>query len=197
MLFYLCRFSSIPWHCSSVHVSFAFLVPFFKLPGWFLCKNFALSAVFFFCFSSLRLFHSFSMLSVNQGFFAGRCLSWLLLAVSDTAVLKLLIKVSNSVSWLSRTRSGANFPPIVARKMSVVLGSLSFSRLNLILTLPWFFILWRRSLKVIITHGHFRYQLLESSWSLRCSNLTGSVVWPWCSRSDCGILLLGCAMSSV
>ena len=77
---------------------------------------FAPSVVFFFCFSSLRLLHSFSMLSVTQGFFAGQCLPRMLLAVSVTAMLKLLIKASILVSWFSRARSGANFPPIVAQK---------------------------------------------------------------------------------
>ena len=43
-------------------------------------------------------------LSVTQGFFAGRYLPRMLLAVSATAVLKLLIKASISVSRLSRTR---------------------------------------------------------------------------------------------
>ena len=66
----------------------------------------------------------------------------------------MLIKEFILVSWFSRARNGANFPPIVA-----MLGSLSFSRLNLILMVPWFFILWRRSLKVIITR----------SWSLPIS----------------------------
>ena len=124
---------------------FAFLVPF--LACWLASLySFAPLVVFFFCFSSLILSHSFSMLSVTQGYSAGRCLSRMLLAVSVTAVLKLLIKASISVSWFSRVRSEANFPPIVAQKMSAMLGSMSFSRLNLILRLPSFFILWRWSL---------------------------------------------------
>ena len=73
--------------------------------------------------------------------------------------LKLLFKVSISVSWSSRVRSGANTSPIVPWKNSAMLGSLSFSRLNLILMMPWFFTLWRRSLKVITT----------SSWLLPIS----------------------------
>ena len=101
------------------------------------------------------------MLSVTHGFFAGRCLPRMLLAVSVTAVLKLLIKAS-ILSWFSRMRSAANFPPIVAWKISAMLGSLSFSRLNLILMLPWFFTLWRRSLKVIITNSWSQYRLLEA-----------------------------------
>ena len=78
------------------------------------------------------------MLSVTKGFFAGWCLPRMLLAVPVTVELKLLIKASISVSWFSRKGSGANFPPIVARKISAMLGSLSFSILNAILMLPWF-----------------------------------------------------------
>ena len=115
--------------------------------------------MFFFCFSPLHLSHRCSMLSMTQGFFAGRCLPRTVLVVSVTAVLKLLIKASVLVSWFSRARSEANFPPIVARKISAMMGSLTFSRLNLILMLPWFLTLWRRSLKVIITN----------SWSLPIS----------------------------
>ena len=103
-------------------------------------ESVAPSIVFFFCFSCLRLSHCFSMLSVTQGFFAGLCLPRMLLAVSVTALLKLFIKASISVSLFSRARSGANFPLIVARQISAMMGSLSFSRLNLILMLPWFFI---------------------------------------------------------
>ena len=55
----------------------------------------------------------------------------MLLAVSVTTVLKLLIKASISVPSISKTRGGANFPPLAARKNSAMLGSLSFSRLNL------------------------------------------------------------------
>ena len=40
----------------------------------------------------------------------------MLLAVSVTAVLKLLIKASISVSWFSWASSGANFPPIFCWK---------------------------------------------------------------------------------
>ena len=134
------------------------------------------------------------MLSVTQGFFTGHCLPRMLLAVFVTAVLKLLINASISVSRFSRARSGANFPPIVARKISAMLGSLSFSRLNLILMSSFGGGVWRSSSQFL---GHFQYQLLVSSWSLQCLHLTGSVVWPWCSLSDCGSFLLGCSMSNV
>ena len=146
-------FSLIPWHCSSIHVSFAFLWPFYKLACWILYKVLHLQSYSSF-FSSLRLSHSFSMLSVTQGFFAGRCL---LLAVGCFChgSVKAVIKASISMSWFSRARSGANFPRI----SSAMLGFLSFSRLSLILMVPWFFTLWRRSLKVNIT----------SLWSLPIS----------------------------
>ena len=54
----------------------------------------------------------------------------ILLAVSVTAVLKLFFIVSTS---FSAKISGANFPPIIALNSSVMLGSLSSSRSNVIL----------------------------------------------------------------
>ena len=108
---------------------------FFNLLVGFSIKFGTFSRILLFQFSPFVA--SFSMLSVTQGFFAGRCLPRML-AVSVTAVLKLLIKASISVSLFSRERSGANFPPIVARKISAMLGSLSFSSLNLIYMLPCF-----------------------------------------------------------
>ena len=84
------------------------------------------------------------MFSMTQDFFADRCLPRMLLAVAVTAVLQLLIEASISVSRFSRERSGANFSPFVARKISAMLGSLN---LNLILMLPWFFILWEAESK--------------------------------------------------
>ena len=61
------------------------------------------SSVFFFCLSSLRLSHGFSMSSMTQGW---SCLPGMSLTILVTAVFKLLIKVSR----LSRAKSGANFP---------------------------------------------------------------------------------------
>ena len=120
------------------------------------------------------------MLSETQGFFAGLYLPRMLLAVSVRAVLKLLITVvfakdvvgcfcqgsvkavDLGVYFSVLSFKGAdwkNFSFLFARKISAMLGSLSFSRLNLILMLFCFFALWRRSLRVIIT----------SSWSLPIS----------------------------
>ena len=71
---------------------------FFKTCWLTSLYNFTPSPAFSFCFSYLRLSHSFSMSSVIQGFFVGRCLPRMSLAVSVTAVLNLLIRVSISVS---------------------------------------------------------------------------------------------------
>ena len=102
---------------------------FVKLAGWCLCIVLHLqpyspvASVLYFC-------RSFSMSSVTQDFFVDRCLPRMSLTVSVTAVLKLLIKVTISVTWLSKTRSATNFPLIFALKISAKFGSLSFSRLS-------------------------------------------------------------------
>ena len=104
------------------------------------------------------------MLSVTQAFFAGRCLLRMLLAVSVTAVLKLLIKASVSVSWFSRARSGTNFPPIVLLEIFLHCWgpwvspdwtwSLCCSGLS-----SFGGGVWRSSLQA---HGHFQYRLQVS-----------------------------------
>ena len=53
------------------------------------------------------------------------------LAVSVTAVLKVVIIESVSVSLLLMVVSGANLPPVIAWKVSNTFGSFSFSRSNL------------------------------------------------------------------
>ena len=88
-------------------------------------------------------------------------LSWLFFV---TAVLKLLIKVSILVSWFSRARSGANFPSIVARKNSEMLGVLEFLQTEPDSDAALVFHLFgggtlRSSLQV---HDHFHYRLLEA-----------------------------------
>ena len=65
---------------------------FFFLTCWLasLC-SFTRSSVFFFCFNFLRLSHSFCMSSVTEGFFVGRCVPRMSLAVSkQTFLLSLL-----------------------------------------------------------------------------------------------------------
>ena len=60
--------------------------------------------------------------------FFGRCLPRISLAVLVTAVLKVVIIESMSVSLLLMMVRGANLPPIIAWKVSNTLGSFSFSR---------------------------------------------------------------------
>ena len=75
----------------------------------------------------------------------------MVLTVSVTAVLKLLTKGSILVSYCQRQGVEQTFLLSLLAKNSAMLGSLNFSILNLILTLPWFFVLWRRSLKLMVT----------------------------------------------
>ena len=98
--------------------------------------------MFFFCF-----------------FFFWRCLPRISLAVSVTAVLKVVIIESMSVSSLLMMVRGANLPPTIAWKVSNTLGSLSFSRSNLSLVCFGLLIFFRRRQKVIIS----------KSWSLPMS----------------------------
>ena len=108
---------------------------FFKLQDF--CSLFILitfqSVLFFFFF-----FFQFSPFvaqiknaAVTQGFFFWRCLPRMSLAVSVTAVLKVVIIESMSLSSLFMMVRGANFPPIITWKVSNTLGSFSFSRSNL------------------------------------------------------------------
>ena len=112
-----------------LNVSFAFLMPFLNLLVCF-STTFCTFGRILLLFQFSPFCHTASVyFFVTQGFFAKDvdfCFCFM-------AMLKLLIKASISVSWFSKVRSGASFPPIIARKMSAMLGSLSFSRLNLIL----------------------------------------------------------------
>ena len=83
----------------------------------------------------------------------------ILLAVSVTTVLKVVIIESMSVSSLLMMVRGANFPPIIAWKVTNTLGSFSFSRSNLSLVCVGVLILSRQRWKVIIS----------KSWSLPVS----------------------------
>ena len=85
----------------------------------------------------------------NPGFFFfRRCLPRISLAVSITAVLKVVIIEYRSVYPLSMMVRGANFPPIIAWNVSNTLGSFSFSRSNLSLVCFDLLILFRRRWKV-------------------------------------------------
>ena len=112
-----------------------------------------------FSLSSLLLSHRSIISAVTQGFFFWWCLPRISLAVSITAVLKVVIIESRSVSSLSIMVRGANFPLITAWKVSNTLGSFSFSRSDLSLVYFCLLILFRRRWKVIIS----------KSWSLPVS----------------------------
>ena len=89
-------------------------------------------------------------------------------AASATAVLEVVIMLSISMSSSLSPMSGANFPPIVARKLQAASGSLSYLRSKL--SLGWFDFLaaFRRTRKVNITR----------SWSLPMS-VQGKLLVLW------------------
>ena len=109
--------------------------------------------------SSLLLLHRSRISAVTQSFFFWWCFPRISLAVSVTAVLKVVIIESMSVSSLLMMVRGANFLPIIAWKVSNTLGSFSFSRSNLSLVHFGLLILFRQRWKLIIS----------KSWSLPMS----------------------------
>ena len=66
----------------------------------------------------------------DPGFFLLTMFARISLTVSVTAVLKVVITESRTASSLFMMVRGANFPPIIAWKVSNALGSFSFSRSN-------------------------------------------------------------------
>ena len=105
-------------------------------------------------------------------FFFWRCLPKISMAVSVTAVLKVVIIESMSVSSLLMMVRGANLPPIIAWKLSNTLGSFSFSRSNLSLVcfgLLIFVFCFFGQAKV---EGHHQQVVITSivcSWKTSCS----------------------------
>ena len=95
----------------------------------------------------------------DPGFYFWWCLPRISLAVSVTAVLKVVIIESMSVSSLLMKVRGANLPLIIAWKVSNTLGSFSFSRSNLSHVCFSLLVFFRRRRKVIIS----------KSWSLPVS----------------------------
>ena len=73
------------------------------------------------------------------------------MAVLVTAVLKVVIIESMSVSSLLMMVRGANLLPFIAWKVSNTLGSFSFSRSNLSLVCFGLLVFYRRRRKVIIS----------------------------------------------
>ena len=93
----------------------------------------------FFFLSSLLLSRRSRISAVTQVLFFWRCLPRISLAVSGTVVLKVVIIESVSVTSLLMMVRGANFPPIIAWKISSTFGSFSFSRSNLSFVCDFFF----------------------------------------------------------
>ena len=132
LLFFFVWFSSISLHCSPIQFSFAF---FMHLLSWCYGSLPSISQIL-----KIQIF-SFSVLPFcctdqefllrSRFFFFWQSLPRISLAVSVTAVMKVVIIDSMSVSLLLMMVGGANFPPIIAWKVPNSLGSFSFSRSNL------------------------------------------------------------------
>ena len=116
LLFFL-RFYSVSLQCSPIQFSFSFFMHLLMLLFTSLYFSDPSGSSHYFL-SSLILSHKSRISAVIQGFFFWRCLPRISLAVSVTAVLKVVIIESMSVSSLPMMVRGANLPPIVARKVS-------------------------------------------------------------------------------
>ena len=199
LLFFL-RFSSISLHCSTTQFFSAFFMHLLMLLFTSLYfSDPSGSNLFFLSFSffslSLLLYRS-RISAVIHGLFYWRCLPRTLLAVSVTAVLKVVIIESRFVLSLLIMVRGANLPPIIAWKVSNTLGSVSFSRSNLSLVCFGLLIFsgeGRRSLSA--NRDHFQCLLLENFVFWRCSLLIGSASSLECNQSGCGVVHLSYAMS--
>ena len=111
----------------------------------------------------------------DPGFFLQTMFAKDSLAVWVTAVLKVVIIESRSLSSLFMMVGGANFPPIIAWKVSNSLGAFSFSRSNLCFVYFCFLILFRRRLKSSSAiRGYFQCLLPETFVFWYCSLLIGS-----------------------
>ena len=129
LLFFL-RFPSISLHCSPIQFSLAFFM--LLLMSLFTSLYFSdPSGSNRFFLSSLLLLHRSIIYAVTQGFFLLTMFAEDLTGCSVTAVLKVVIIESRSVSSLIMMVRGVNFPPIIAWKVSNTLGSFSFPRSNL------------------------------------------------------------------
>ena len=115
---------------------------------------------FFLC--SLLLSHRSKISAVTQVFFFWRCLQGISLAVSVTAVLKVVIIESMSVSSLLMMVRGTNLPPIIAWKVSNTLESFSFSRSNLSLVCFGLLIFSSEGGSSSASRDHFQCLLLEN-----------------------------------
>ena len=120
----------MPWHCSSIHVSFAFFVPFL-LAGWLFYKVLHLpsyssfASVLSCCCTGLLCWSVF--IKDVVGCFCHASVK----AVDQSIYFRVLIFKGKERSKLSSYSC--------SRNISAILGSLSFCSLNPILTLPCFF----------------------------------------------------------
>ena len=123
-----------------------------------------------------------------------RCLPRISLAVSVTAVLKVVIIESVSVSLLLMMVRDANLPPILAWKVSDTLGSFSFSSSNLSLAcfaLLINFFSGEGGRSSSASRDHFQCLLLENFVFWQCKLLIGSASLLDCNQSGCGVVHLG------
>ena len=129
-------------------------------------------------------------------FFFGRRLPRISLAVSITAVLKVVITESMSVSSLLMMVRGANFPPIVDWKGSTHWGLSAFWCQTWVLYLLacWFFS-GEGGRSSSASRGHFQCLLLENLMFWQCLLLIGSASSLECNQSGCGAVHIGYARS--
>ena len=126
------------------------------------------------------------------------CMSRISLAVSVTAVLKVVITESRSVSSLFIMVRGASFWQIIAWKVSNILESFDFSRSNLSLVCFGILLLCRRRWKIIINKSRSLYVFQKHTLVnvfCQCSLLIGSASSLECNQSGCDVVHLGYAMS--
>ena len=120
-----------------------------------------------FFLSSLLPSHRSRISAVTQGFFFLTMFAKDLTGCFSHCCVEVVITESRSVSSLFMMVRCANFPPIIAWKVSNTLGSFSFSRSNL--SLVWFGLLIFFQVKV---EGHHQQVMVTSSvcsWKTSCS----------------------------
>ena len=114
------------------------------------------------------------------------------LAVSVTAVLKVVITESRSVSSLLMMVRGANFPPIIAWKVLTQWDIAAFRGQTCVLcVLACCFFSCEGGRSSSASCGHFKCLLLENFMFLHCSLVIGSTSSLECNQSGCGVIHLG------
>ena len=118
--------------------------------------------------------HRSRISAVTQGFLFWQSLPRISLAVSVTALLKVVIIQSMSAFSLFMMVRSANFLPIIAWQISNTLGSFSFSRSNLSLVCFGLLILFKGGSSSSASRDHFQCLLPENYMFWHCSLLIGS-----------------------